>query len=143
LLVAKLHVLLCLFNSNNILPIVLGARREDYLAAAPPMSYIHVDEFPNPRELAGYLHHLDKNDTAYNTYFTWKGSMKSIDQRYWCRLCTMLHLQERDGYVHWYPDYTQWWNGVCTVGCARLAPSSWVVCLVYIAAFINYLCCHR
>lgn len=47
----------------------MGARPEDYEKSAPYRSYIHVDEFESPKELAGYLHQLDKNDDLYNSYF--------------------------------------------------------------------------
>lgn len=50
----------------------MGARPEDYEVAAPYNSYIHVDEFESPKELAEYLHRLDKYDELYNSYFKWK-----------------------------------------------------------------------
>ena len=37
-------------------------------------SFIHVDDFSGPAELASYLNYLDKNDTAYNMYFRWRGA---------------------------------------------------------------------
>lgn len=50
----------------------MGARPSDYAAVAPHNSYIHVEEFANPEELAAYLHRLDEDDTLYNSYFKWK-----------------------------------------------------------------------
>ena len=47
----------------------MGARPEDYERAAPYKSYIHVDQFSGPRELAEFLLELDKNDEKYNQYF--------------------------------------------------------------------------
>lgn len=55
--------------SHDVLPIVMGARPEDYARGAPAHSYIHVDEFKGPKELAEYLHQLDKDDEKYNEYF--------------------------------------------------------------------------
>ena len=49
-----------------------GARPEDYAIAAPTKSYIHVDDFDSPKELADYLHKLDQDDQLYNEYFKWK-----------------------------------------------------------------------
>lgn len=40
----------------------MGARPEDYELSSPQKSYIHVDEFKDAKELADYLHLLDKND---------------------------------------------------------------------------------
>ena len=54
---------------NNILPIVMGARPEEYAKVAPHNSYIHVDQFKGPKELAEYLHELDTDDEKYNQYF--------------------------------------------------------------------------
>ena len=54
---------------QSILPIVMGARPEDYDRVAPHHSYIHVDQFRGPRHLAEYLDMLDKDDEKYNEYF--------------------------------------------------------------------------
>ena len=50
----------------------MGARPEDYAVSAPYKSYIHVDDFDGPKELADYLHKLDQDDQEYNEYFKWK-----------------------------------------------------------------------
>ena len=47
----------------------MGARPEDYARAAPYKSYIHVDQFSSPRDLAQFLLELDKDDQKYNQYF--------------------------------------------------------------------------
>ena len=47
----------------------MGARPEDYEKAAPYKSYIHVDQFKGPRQLAEYLIELDEDDEKYNEYF--------------------------------------------------------------------------
>ena len=54
---------------HDILPIAMGARLEDYEEVAPYKSFLHVDMFPGPRELAQYLLELDKDHQAYNQYF--------------------------------------------------------------------------
>lgn len=43
----------------------MGARPEDYELSSPQKSYIHVDEFKDAKELADYLHLLDKNDGEF------------------------------------------------------------------------------
>ncbi|VDM00048.1 unnamed protein product [Schistocephalus solidus] len=57
---------------QDMVPVVMGAPRESYCAIAPPNSFIHVDDFSSPAELAGYLNWLDRNDTAYASYFAWR-----------------------------------------------------------------------
>ena len=75
----------------NILPLVMGARKEDYVRSAPYKSFIHVDDFESPEALAKYLHQLDKNDELYNEYFQWKGTGEMINTKFFCRLCSLLH----------------------------------------------------
>ena len=103
----------CVCCRNNILPIVMGARPEDYAHAAPYHSYIHVDDFESPAELAAYLHRLDKDDDLYNSYFRWKGTGEFIYPRFHCRLCAILHDDFPNKY---YRNATDWWRGpgVCT-----------------------------
>lgn len=47
----------------------MGARPQDYENVAPYKSYIHVDEFKGPKDLAQYLILLDNDDDLYNQYF--------------------------------------------------------------------------
>lgn len=108
--------------NRNVLPIVMGAPPEDYAAVAPYKSYIHVDEFESPKELAEYLHLLDKNEELYNAYFKWKGTGEFINTYFWCRVCAMLHDTDTIGRPSkWYEDINDWWNGpgVCTKGSWR------------------------
>ncbi|XP_035222366.1 glycoprotein 3-alpha-L-fucosyltransferase A-like [Stegodyphus dumicola] len=93
----------------------MGARREDYARSAPPHSYIHVDDFATPRDLAQYLHLLDKNHTLYNEYFRWKGTGEFVNTYFWCRMCAMLHAPQ---YHKSYPDMHHWWAGpgTCSAG---------------------------
>nr|XP_054930226.1 glycoprotein 3-alpha-L-fucosyltransferase A-like [Dermacentor andersoni] len=103
------------FNAlrHNVVPVVMGASREEYLAAAPYHSYIHVDDFASPKELAEYLHLLSRNRTLYNQYFEWKGTGEFVNTYFWCRLCAMLHAppapaKRRTQSVH------EWWHdGAC------------------------------
>ncbi|VDN10205.1 unnamed protein product [Dibothriocephalus latus] len=62
----------------GMLQVVMGAPRDDYCALAPPNSFINVDDFSSPAELADYLHWLDTNDNAYASYFAWKAHGKVV-----------------------------------------------------------------
>ncbi|XP_066255401.1 glycoprotein 3-alpha-L-fucosyltransferase A-like [Euwallacea similis] len=98
---------------HDTLPIVMGARPEDYQKSAPEGSYIHVDEFESPEELAAYLHRLDSDNALYNSYFKWKGTGEFINTYFWCRLCALLHAPTLPRH---YEDVNDWWRGpgVCT-----------------------------
>ncbi|XP_017019592.1 glycoprotein 3-alpha-L-fucosyltransferase A [Drosophila kikkawai] len=107
--------------NRRVLPIVMGARPEDYEVSAPRRSYIHVDEFASPKELAEYLRILDRDDELYNSYFKWKGTGEFINTYYWCRVCATLHNEEQLRKPRWYSDLNDWWRGagVCTTGSWR------------------------
>lgn len=100
-----------MFNRRDILPIVMGARPEDYAISSPKNSYIHVDDFESPKELAEYLHKLDQNDALYNAYFKWKGTGEFINTHFFCRLCALLH---DDFPAKSYRDINEWWRGAGT-----------------------------
>ena len=55
----------------------------DYEMSSPLKSYIHIDEFSSAKELAEYLHILDKNDELYNSYFKWKSTGEFINTYFW------------------------------------------------------------
>ncbi|CAH3159964.1 unnamed protein product, partial [Porites evermanni] len=57
-------------TNNNIVPVVMGGA--DYSKLAIPGSYINALDFSTVKDLAEYLHYLDKNITAYNEYFKWR-----------------------------------------------------------------------
>lgn len=96
----------------------MGAPREDYEKYGPERSFIHVEDFRSPKELAEYLHFLDKNDDLYNSYFKWVGTGEFVDSwKYmWCRMCAMLHDDYSMSIRNWYEDINNWWRGpkVCT-----------------------------
>ena len=76
-----------------MVPVVMGAREEDYKRLAPPNSYIHVSNFTSAKRLAQYLQYLDRNHTAYTTYHDWRSTYvkgnKGLSQL--CQLCQMAH----------------------------------------------------
>lgn len=47
----------------------MGAKREDYEHIAPENSFIHVEDFNSPKELAEYLITLEEDDDKYSQYF--------------------------------------------------------------------------
>lgn len=107
---------------NDVIPIVMGARKEDYQRAAPPHSYIHLEDFASPKELANYLNLLDRNDTLYNEYFLWKGTGELVNTYFWCRVCAMLHDTHPPKV---YDDINDWWRGPSTCVNRRWDGKSW------------------
>lgn len=107
---------------HNVLPVVMGGRREDYERMAPRRSYLHVDDYESPKQLAEYLKQLDANDDLYNEYFRWKGTGEFIDTKFFCRLCALLH--DDDAPTKHYRDLDRWWRppNVCDHSTKWLKP---------------------
>lgn len=102
---------------NNIVPIVMGGRKEDYVRSSPPHSFIHVDDFESPKDLAIFLHSLNSNPLKYQSYLNWKSSSgEFINTYFWCRLCALLHSPRAMEESHSYEDIHSWWNhpGTCS-----------------------------
>uniref|UniRef100_A0A5S6Q107 Fucosyltransferase n=1 Tax=Trichuris muris TaxID=70415 RepID=A0A5S6Q107_TRIMR len=96
------------FNAfqHNVIPVVMGAPKEDYLRLAPPNSFIHVDDFDTPRQLADYLKHVALNQTLYDSFFKWRSHYEEVNTRFWCRLCAMLNRPVPKTY----PSLESWWR---------------------------------
>ncbi|XP_062612691.1 glycoprotein 3-alpha-L-fucosyltransferase A-like [Saccostrea cucullata] len=78
---------------------------------APPKSYINVYDFKSMHDLANYLDYLDKNDTAYNSYFDWHKTHYIVHGgtmwNQFCYLCKALHNDSIPAQV---VDYQSWWS---------------------------------
>jgi len=125
-----------------VIPVVMGARPEDYAALAPPGSYIDARSFTGPEELAQYLKVLASDPKLYNKYFEWKKTWSPIDVKYWCRLCMMLHLADDIGYYTWFDNYQQWWNSVCGTSCLRASGFIALINVVVTFVAVNTWFCH-
>ncbi|XP_037093863.1 alpha-(1,3)-fucosyltransferase C-like [Pollicipes pollicipes] len=97
--------------NSSLVPVVYGARREDYAAVAPPHSFIHVDDFESARELASYLRYLTAHPAALDAYTAWRGEyrVRGAVHDSWCKLCERLHDASAPRSTH--PDINAWWNG--------------------------------
>jgi hypothetical protein len=64
-----------------------------YLQRAAPKSFIHVDDFASPQHLADYLIDLDRNETAYLEYLSWKFDyeLRCSGRNAFCDLCQKLY----------------------------------------------------
>jgi hypothetical protein len=66
----------------------------------PKAGYINALDFASPKELAEYLLYLDKNVTAYNSYFKWKKHVsfgEGMTFSFFCSMCIQLQLENYFG----------------------------------------------
>ncbi|XP_071979776.1 3-galactosyl-N-acetylglucosaminide 4-alpha-L-fucosyltransferase FUT3-like [Engystomops pustulosus] len=75
-------------------PVVLGTSRENYERFLPGDAFIHVNDFPSPKELAAYLLELDKDDEKYRKYFNWRHQYRVLLNKgptyAYCRICKVI-----------------------------------------------------
>ena len=93
---------------NNIVPVVMGGA--DYKSLAIPNSYIDVQDFASPKNLAEYLLYLDGNDTAYREYFTWRKLYQHTTPKWACTLCKQLHNESLYSPPRMYKNLTRFWD---------------------------------
>ena len=88
----KLYKILNLTLSDNPpVPVVMGPKKSWYEENLPYNSFIHVDDYKSPEELAKYLLHLDTNNEEYLTYLNWRRNYQQVcEPRVRCRLCEFL-----------------------------------------------------
>ena len=105
--------------NHGILPIALGPLIHHYNKLLPEGSFLHVDNFTSPHELAKHISKLDANHTLYDSYFAWRvhyelksqplQNDKDILQHVWCEICKRLwrvpHVQDT------FYNISQFWSG--------------------------------
>merc|ERR1719387_3405660 len=74
---------------NGLVPIALGAPKQDYVEVSPPNSFIHVEDFKSPEDLAKHLHALDKDAKALKKLHQWREHARVVKYAApdWCSLC--------------------------------------------------------
>ncbi|CAF2602375.1 unnamed protein product [Rotaria sp. Silwood2] len=100
-------------NTHRLVPIVMGANDNDYERIAPKQSYIHVNNYKTPENLAKYLNYLINDPEKYLKYLQWREHTK-IESKIpttWmsllCPLCqmsydTQLSIDDRLNFSLWY-----------------------------------------
>jgi hypothetical protein len=91
----------------DAVPIVMGG--VDYTRFAPPHSFIDVNDFGSPKQLANYLLLLNESNSLYERYFDWKQNfdVHLNTKQGWCHLCKLAHDDELSSKM--YEDILEWW----------------------------------
>ena len=98
---------------TEIVPVVYGGT--NYSRDAPPHSYINIQDYSSPKELANYLKRLAANETEYKQYFEWKkthivrthGDPLAPIPMAFCKLCDVIN---RPSFHKTYTDMLSWWS---------------------------------
>ena len=70
-------------------------------------------DFKTVKDLADYLHYLDKNNTAYNEYFSWRQKYRTRGEEwsFMCMFCQTVTLRTDFKQRGRYKDLTGYWVG--------------------------------
>ena len=95
-------------GEENVIPVVMGGA--DYTKLAIPGSYINVLDFKSVKQLAEYLHYLNKNDTAYNEHFKWRQKYQVLTGigMTLCNICQWF-ASKISPETKVYDDLTEYW----------------------------------
>ncbi|XP_003381506.1 glyco protein 3-alpha-L-fucosyltransferase A [Trichinella spiralis] len=93
-----------IFNRMDRYMVPIVFNRKIYETHIPPDSFIAVDDFDSPAQLADYLKLLDQNDDLYIKYFKWKETYESVSfpdgfHMAFCQLCGRLQADQSMGHI--------------------------------------------
>lgn len=84
----------------GLIPIVRGLR-PNYKKLAPPNSYIQVESFVSPKQLATHLEQISRNTTLFHQYHQWRRlydanyKFFTTNSNWMCDLCKEVHTSPR------------------------------------------------
>ena len=58
--------------AQNLVPVVAGPPKKEYLQILPAGSFIHIEDFESPEVLSKFLLDLGQDQVRYEKYFEWK-----------------------------------------------------------------------
>lgn len=101
---------------KNSIPVIMGSRESVLGKLLPPHSYINVENFASPRDLANYLLYVNSSASELQPYFQWKRYFNVLQEHgyfgsesfHFCRACEALNYNSREPKV--YKDLEAFWS---------------------------------
>ncbi|XP_063824996.1 4-galactosyl-N-acetylglucosaminide 3-alpha-L-fucosyltransferase FUT6-like [Ostrinia nubilalis] len=94
------------FNAyaKGAIPIVMGPPILDCEKLLPPQSFLHVDDFASPKDLAMKILELSKNEEKLLSFHQWRHQFKVANEHgyfgtksyHLCRLCEALNFNDKN-----------------------------------------------
>ncbi|OQR74638.1 glycoprotein 3-alpha-L-fucosyltransferase A-like [Tropilaelaps mercedesae] len=100
---------------KKAIPIVMGPSKEDYTRLCPPYSFIHVEDFSSPKELADYIRKLQASPSDFLAYHAWRRNFRVLNEHgyfgspslHLCRMCEMLNRPIKEQTLQ---NLESWWS---------------------------------
>ncbi|KAF2883569.1 hypothetical protein ILUMI_22633 [Ignelater luminosus] len=114
------------FETRSV-PIIMGTTPEILNQILPSHSYIHVNDYVNPKDLADYISHLNNTPNKLEKYLEWRNDFKTINEHgyfqskpvHYCRVCEALNYNNKKKKV--YDDLNKsWFKNQCQKGWSTL-----------------------
>ncbi|XP_050298958.1 glycoprotein 3-alpha-L-fucosyltransferase A-like [Anthonomus grandis grandis] len=100
---------------KNAIPIVMGSSPKTYKTLLPLNSYINIDDFASPRDLAQYLLRLNETE-EFKSFYNWRCEFEIFNEHgyfqsrsyHYCRICEALNYNDRTPKV--YGNLDEFWS---------------------------------
>ncbi|CAH0723382.1 unnamed protein product, partial [Brenthis ino] len=94
--------------SKGAIPVILGPTVENCELLLPPNSFLHIDNFESPEELAKNIIEISKDDNKLLSYHRWRNDFEVVNEHgyfgsksyHLCRICEALNYNDRSNKVY-------------------------------------------
>ncbi|XP_063612749.1 glycoprotein 3-alpha-L-fucosyltransferase A-like [Penaeus indicus] len=101
---------------KGAVPVVMGGPVDFYRKILPPNSFLHIDDFETPRDLARHMLALATDRQAYNRLHAWRSKYRIANEHgyfgspvyHYCRICEALNYNDPKPKV--YNRMQEFWN---------------------------------
>ena len=91
-------------------PVIMGPTRHWCEVNLPTQSYIHVEDFETPAQLAKHLVYLSNNQTAYMKHHRWRWHLLFVEETVTLEDKLCLKLSSLNQSVMIVSDFQAFWN---------------------------------
>ncbi|KAM3964387.1 4-galactosyl-N-acetylglucosaminide 3-alpha-L-fucosyltransferase 9 [Aphomia sociella] len=89
--------------AKGAIPVIMGPSAEDCERLLPPNSYLHIDNFDSPKDLAKEMIKISENNETILAFHQWRNNFKVVNEHgyfgsksyHFCRVCEALNYNDQ------------------------------------------------